>query len=170
MDGRHLRRNLALTTAALLFAVPSVASCGFNYATDREYTPAVGANNQDGVVDVLNAVIVAKEDGSGTFLASLSNADPTATISVTSLDFGSNSTIEVAPFDPIEVGPRQLVNLADGQGIKVQGDITKGDFIAVTLVFDNGETASLKAPVVDAVYQWEGMDNATGTPASPSPS
>ena len=70
------RRNLALTIAALLFAVPSLASCGFNYATDREYSPAAGSNNQDGVVDVLNAVIVSQEDGSGTFITSLSNGDP----------------------------------------------------------------------------------------------
>ncbi len=170
MDGRHRRRNLALTIAALLFAVPSLASCGFNYATDREYSPAAGSNNQDGVVDVLNAVIVSQEDGSGTFITSLSNGDPAETISFTSLDFGSNSTIEVADFDPIEVEPRQLVNLADGQGIKVQGDFTKGDFLALTVVFDNGETAGVNVPVVDAVYEWEGLDNGTGTPTEPSES
>jgi hypothetical protein len=170
MDGRHLRRNFALTTAALLFTVPSVASCGFNYATDREYTPAVGVNNQDGVVDVLNAVIASEEDGSGTFIASLANGDPTTAISLTALGFGSNSTIEVAPFDPIEVAPHQSVNLADGQGIKVQGDFTKGDFLTLTLDFDNGESISMSVPVVDTTYQWEGMDNATGTPASASPS
>ncbi len=168
MDGRHVRRNLALTIAAVLFAVPSLASCGFNYATDREYTPANGANDQHGVVDVLNAVIVSQDEGSGTFLASFANGDPTTTIHLTSLDFGSNSTVEVADFDPVEIKPRQAVNLADGQGIKVQGEFAKGDFVALTVVFDNGESASIKVPVVDATGQWEGMDNATGTPASQS--
>ena len=168
MDGRHVRRNLALTIAALLFAVPSLVSCGFNYATDREYTPANGANDQDGIVDVLNAVIVSQDVGSGTFLASLANNDPINTIHMTALDFGSNSTIEVADFDPIEIKPHQAVNLADGQGIKVQGDFAKGEFLALTVVFDNGESASIKVPVVDAIGQWEGMDNATGTPASPA--
>ena len=168
MDGRHVRRNLALTIAALLFAVPSLASCGFNYATDREYTPANGANDQHGVVDVLNAVIVSQDEGSGTFLATLANGDETTTIYMTSVDFGSNATIEVADFDPVEIKPRQAVNLADGQGIKVEGDFTKGDFVALTVVFDNGESASMKVPVVDATDEWEGMDNATGTPTESS--
>ena len=170
MDGRHPRRNLALTIAALLFAVPSLASCGFNYATDREYSPAAGSNNQDGVVDVLNAVIVSEDEGSGTFVASLVNGDPAATIHLTSLSFGSNSTIDVADFDPIEIKPRQAVNLADGLGIKVQGDFTKGEFLALTLGFDNGESASLNVPVVDTTYQWEGLDNGAGTPTEPSES
>jgi hypothetical protein len=168
MDGRPVRRNLALTIAALLFAVPSLVSCGFNYATDREYTPANGANDQDGIVDVLNAVIVSQDEGSGTFLASLANNDPINTIHMTALDFGSNSTIEVADFDPVEIKPHQAVNLADGQGIKVQGDFAKGDFLPLAVVFDNGESASLQVLVVDATDQWEGMDNATGTPAPQS--
>ena len=71
-------------------------------------------------------MIVSQDDGSGTFIASLSNGDPAAAISFTSLDFGSNSTIAVADFDPIEVAPRQLVNLADGQGIKVAGRLHEG--------------------------------------------
>ena len=170
MDNRHVRRNLALAIGALVFAVPSVASCGFDYATDREYTPAVGANNQDGIVDVLNGVIVAQEAGSGTFLATLSNNSSTETISFETLDFGSNSTVQVAPFDPIELKPRTFANLATGTGIKVAGSLTPGDFIGLTLGFSNGETATLKVPVVDATYQWEGMDNATGVPASPSAS
>ena len=168
MDSRHLRRNLALTIGTLLLAVPSVASCGFNYATDREYTPANGANNKDGTVDVLNAVIVSQDVGSGTFLASLVNGSPTTTISFTTLDFGSNSTVEVAAFDPVEIKPHSLVNLADGQGIKVQGDFVTGDYIGLTVGFDNGELASMNVPVVDASDEWDGMDNATGSPASPS--
>ena len=33
-----------------------------------------------------------------------------------------------------------LVNLGDGQGIKVSGDIVQGDFIELSLAFSNGET------------------------------
>ena len=76
MDRRLSRRNpdrLALSIGALVLAVPGVSACGFNYATDRENTIANGVSNKDGEVDVLNAVIVSSEDGSGTFIATLSN-------------------------------------------------------------------------------------------------
>ncbi len=54
----HLRRTTALSVGSLLLAAPLLSSCGFNYATDRPNTVAAGANNRDGAVDVLGAVIV----------------------------------------------------------------------------------------------------------------
>jgi hypothetical protein len=175
MDRRLSRRKppatrLALILGALVLSVPGLAACGFNYATDRENTISNGTSNQDGAVDVLNAVIVSSEEGSGTFIATLSN-NTGETISLTSLSFGSNSTIEVAGFDPIAVNPRGAVNLADGQGIKVSGDFTSGDFISLSLSFDNDETADLDVHVVVADDEYDGYDNGTGSPSPvPSPS
>ena len=63
------------SAGALVLATVTLSSCGFNYATDKVYTPAEGVNNRDSRVDVLNAAIVATEDGKGTFVASLSNND-----------------------------------------------------------------------------------------------
>ena len=165
MDRRLSRRKLALSIGALVLAVPGVSACGFNYATDRENTIANGSNNQDGVVDVLNALIVSGEDGSGTFIATLVNNDRSKAISFEKLDFGSNSTIEVAAFSPIEVPQHGLVNLADGQGIKVSGDFKAGQFVGVSLDFDNGESAELDALVVSEDNQYTGLDNGTGAPS-----
>ena len=81
----QLRRSFALTAAALALTAPALTSCGFDYATDRYYTPANGANNRDGVVDVLGAVVVSTEPGSGTFVASLSNNSTTEATSFTEL-------------------------------------------------------------------------------------
>ena len=69
----HLRRSLALATGALVLAVPALTSCGFDYATDRIYTQAAGVNDRDATVDVLGAVVVSAEEGSGIFVASFSN-------------------------------------------------------------------------------------------------
>src|SRR5688572_28722004 len=113
MDRRLSRRKLALTVGAVVLAVPGVAACGFNYATDREYTPGNGVNHQSGKVDVLNAVIVSAEEGSGTFIATLSNNTAEA-IRLDSLSFDSQSTVQVAEFEPVEVAPRGVANLADG--------------------------------------------------------
>ncbi|MEO6509809.1 MAG: hypothetical protein ABIO16_02375 [Nocardioides sp.] len=172
MDRRPTRTRLALAVGALVLAVPGVASCGFNYATDRENTVANGTSDKSGVVDVLNALIVSSADGSGTFVASLSNNSAADTIHMSSLSFGSNSTTEVATFDPIEVKPHAVVNLADTQGIKVVGDFKAGDFVALTVGFDNGESADMKVHVVVADDEYDGYDNGTGSPspsASPTP-
>jgi hypothetical protein len=169
MDHRLSRRHrIALSLGALILAVPGVASCGFNYATDRENTVSNGTSDKSGTVDVLNAVIVSEEDGSGTFIATLSNNSSDETIHMSSLSFGSNATTEVAAFDPIEVKPHAVVNLADGQGIKVSGDFKAGDFVAVTVGFDNGESADMKVHVVVADDEYEGYDNGTGSP-EPAP-
>ena len=63
-------RPLAIAAAVLALAAP-LSSCGFDYATERDYTPGSGANNREGVVDVLSAVVVSGAEGSGTFVASL---------------------------------------------------------------------------------------------------
>lgn len=169
MDHRLSRRHrIALSLGALILAVPGVASCGFNYATDRENTISNGTSDKSGTVDVLNAVIVSLEDGSGTFIATLSNNSADETINMSSLTFGSNSTTQVAAFAPIEVKPHAVVNLADGQGIKVSGDFKAGDFLALTVGFDNGESADMKVHVVVADDEYEGYDNGTGSP-EPAP-
>ncbi|MBF4765470.1 hypothetical protein ISU07_20250 [Nocardioides islandensis] len=169
MDHRLSRRHrIALSLGALILAVPGVASCGFNYATDRENTISNGTSDKSGTVDVLNAVIVSQDDGSGTFIATLSNNSATETIHMSSLDFGSNSTTQVAAFDPIEVKPHAVVNLTNGQGIKVSGDFKAGDFLSLTVGFDNGESADMKVHVVVADDEYEGYDNGTGSPA-PAP-
>jgi hypothetical protein len=161
---RQPRNRLALAIGALVIAAPALASCGFDYATDRENNIVNGVNDKDGEVDVLNAMIVSGEEGSGTFIASLANNDTTAPISLESLGFGSNSTVEVAGFEPIEVPPHGLVNLSTGQGVKVSGDLAAGDFVALTLTFDNGESASMEVPVVSEDDEYAGLDNGTGVP------
>ena len=45
MDRRLSRRKLATAIGALVLAVPGLSACGFNYATDREYTPGNGTND-----------------------------------------------------------------------------------------------------------------------------
>ena len=169
MDRRLSRRKpqhrLALLVGAFVLAAPAVASCGFDMATDRENTIVNGVSDKDGVVDVLNALIVSGEEGSGTFIATLSNNSPDEAISLDSVSFGTSATVQVAAFDPIEVPAHGLVNLANDAGIKVSGDFTTGAFISVSLGFDNGETADLKVPVVAEDDEYDGFDNGTGVPS-----
>ena len=159
----HPRRVLATAATALALTAP-LASCGFDYATDRDYTPASGVNNRDGDVDVLSAVVVSAAEGSGTFVASLSNNDTANAASLTALsgEGGSEEGGEVtaAEFEPVEIGPGALVNLAEpAAGIVVTGEFGPGSVVPMTLDFGDGERISLNVPVVaDDTGYWEGMD------------
>ena len=153
------RRAFATAAAVLALAAP-LTSCGFDYATDRDYTPAAGANNREGVVDVLSAVVVAAEEGSGTFVASLSNNDPDNAATFTALSGTEEGGVTAAEFEPVEIGPGALVNLADpAAGIVVTGEFGPGNVVPMTVDFGDGERISLNVPVVaDDTGYWEGMD------------
>ena len=152
-------RPLAIAAAVLALAAP-LSSCGFDYATERDYTPGSGANNRDGVVDVLSAVVVSGADGSGTFVASLSNNDNAEAQTFTGLSAGDAATVEVAEFEPVEIVAGGLVNLAEPPAeIVLTGEFTAGDVVPLAVDFGNGERVMLNVPVVpdDSGY-WEGMD------------
>lgn len=140
------RRSFALTTAAVALATTGLSSCGFDYATDRYYTPSVGTNHRDSTVLVLAAVVVSTEPGSGTFVASLSNGDQDTDISLTELGLSDGDPVE---FEPVLVPAGELVNLAEpAADLRLTGDFEAGDFVELSLGFDNGERVVLDVPVV----------------------
>ena len=151
-------RSLATAAAVIALAAP-LTSCGFDYATERDYTPAGGANNREGAVDMLSAVVVSGAEGSGTFVASLANND-TEEQSLTAISGGEGTTVEAAGFAPVTVPADGLVNLAEpAADIVLTGDFTAGDSIPLSFDFGNGERVSFNVPVVpDDFGYWEGMD------------
>lgn len=159
-----LRRSLALATCVLAVCAPALSSCGFDYATDRIYTPATGVNNREASVDVLGAVIVSAQDNSGTFIASFSNNDSLETATVESLQGVDQSQVGPADFAPIEVPPGGMVNLADDdEGIPVKGEFAAGEFVPVTLQFGSGEEVEVDIPVVTNCGYYEGLDGPPST-------
>jgi len=152
-------RPLATAAAVLALAVP-LSSCGFDYATDRDYTPAGGANNREGDVDILSAVVVSAAEGSGTFVASLSNNDTDDEQSLTAVSGDEGAGITAEEFEPVTIAPGGLVNLADPPAeIVLKGDFTAGDFVPLVVDFGSGERITLEVPVVaDDFGYWEGMD------------
>jgi hypothetical protein len=172
----QLRRSARLLTAAgaLLLAAPVLASCGFNYATDRPYTPGAGTNDQDSRVDVLSAVVVSAEDGSGTLITTFSNNvdDESATVS-TIAGAGDDTALKIGDFDPIELAPGAYVNLASDDSptadapITVEGEFTTGQFLTLEFTFGDGTSATLDVPTVADCYEYAGLDATaeTGTPA-----
>lgn len=154
-----LHRSLAfpkrtLAAGALLLAAPALTSCGFNYATDKIYTPGHGANNRDADVDVLGAVIVSSTPGSGTFVASLSNNQRTEADQLT----GLAGEVTVPAAKTVRIPGGALVNLATKGGIKVSGDFQDGDFVTVVLSFANSEQVEVEVPVVPNDDYFAGLD------------
>jgi hypothetical protein len=168
-----LRRTTALAAGALLLGTTLLSGCasisGRDPATNREYTPANGANNRDAEVDVLGAVVVSGQSGSGTFIATLVNSSPDEAISMDSLaGAGDDASLAASDFSPIEVPARGAVNLADGQGVTVTGDFEAGQFAEVQVGFSNGESVTLKVPVVTDTGSFEGLDtSAAAAPTTP---
>jgi len=163
MPLRRLPRRSRALVAALLVA-PALSSCGFNYATDWVDTPGAGVNNRDKTVDVLGAMVVAAQPDAGTFIATLANneGEPVTFESMT-------GEVEVADFEPVEVPGEGAVNLADQDGIGVTGEFQAGEFVEVTLTFDNGEDVALEVPVMTACDEFEGYDTASEPSAGATP-
>jgi len=167
----QLRRSARLLTAAgaLLLAAPVLSSSGLNYATDRPYTPAAGVNDQDARVDVLGAVVVSAQDGSGTLITTFSNnnADEPATVDSIA-GAGDDTALKVSDFDPIEIPPGGLVNLADAdEPITIEGDFTTGQFLTLEFTLGDGSSTTLDLPTMSDCYEYAGLDATaeTGTSA-----
>ena len=151
-----LRRTLALTIGAILLL--ALTGCVKQFATDRPYTPAAGTNNQDAEVDVLNALIVATEDGSGTFIATFANNNPTEPTTLEALEGVDPAQLTASEFSPMEIAAGGALNLATDGGVEVTGEFELGDFVPVSVQFGNGEQVEMEVPVVPNCGDYAGLD------------
>jgi hypothetical protein len=165
----NLRRTFALGAVGLL-ASGILGACGFNYATDRINSITSAANYRDGTIDVLNAAIVSKAPNAGTFVAGFANNDQAKTITLTQIS-GDGTTVGDVTTSPIPIDPNRYVNLATkGGGIPLTGTFTAGQYVSLTLTFDDGESATLDVPVFEDSGQWAGLDHATPSSSASVPS
>jgi hypothetical protein len=149
-------RRVALALGALTLSVAPLTACS-GWASERDYTPAAGANNRDGDVDVLGAVIVSGTAGEGVFIASLVNNDPEESVQLTGLSgTGSGSGLEFGAVNE-EVPARGLTNLAESGGIEVTGDFEAGQYKEVTVDFSTGESVTVDVPVLPPTGEFEGL-------------
>lgn len=162
MRAMPLRRSLALLSGAVLLAAP-LSSCGFDPATNQVNDHTPGANDRERSVDVLGAVVVSANEGSGTFIASFVNNSTTESASVDGLSPQGDVQAQVVDFSPIELEPNTLVNLAqDDQGVGVEGEFAAGDVLPMVVQLSDGETVEMDIPVVPNCREWEGLDGVGG--------
>jgi hypothetical protein len=168
-----LRRSIA--TAAAVLAVPMLSSCGlaFTAQTDQIYNPTIGVNNRTGEVDVLNALVVTRNGGSGTLIAGLVNnnerqADALTGVTGAKQDAGLTVQTQGAP---ITIPANGLYQLADKGDVSVFGsELTPGSFVWVTFNFAHAKSITVEVPVVTP---YNGLQQvplpSTTTPAPPTP-
>lgn len=138
-----------ISVAALSLGLSSCGR-GFDNPTDQVYNPAVGVNNQDSDVDVLNTLIVSGADGSGTLVATLVNNDQENDDSLTGISAGGDDQVTVSAPGKTAVAAGGLLSLLDQGGTKAEGDAIKaGSFITLTFAFERAESVTLDVPVVD---------------------
>lgn len=147
---------------ASLLLVPLLGACGFNVQTDQVYQAAVGADNRDSTIDVLNAVVVTNGDGAGTFAGSLVNNTGTAD---TITDLTADDGVSVLVGGPVDIAPYGLVNMSrllERSGnipLVLQGEpVVAGSYLTLTFTFANADPVTIMAPIVDNTG--EGQDYA----------
>jgi len=165
---------------AALFVAPVLAACAstnFGAQTDKVYTPADGVTNRDGMVDVLNALIVSDSPGSGRLIAGLANNDTTTDDELTGVAGAGNSqglTIDLAGGDTTipAGGLLQLAN-DDAAFVQVQGDPSElyaGAFARVTFSFKNAGAVTVNVPVLAPGQNYTQVQLSPSPTASPSAS
>lgn len=158
----QIRRSLALLSGALLLAAP-LASCGFDPSTGDINNIAQGTSDRDGTVDVLNAVVVSAEEGSGVFIATLVNNDLEQDASLDAVSADDAEAVQVGEFTGVTIDAGGMVNLAsDDQGIPVEGEVAAGTFIPMTLQLSEGQVVELDVLVVPNCDEFEGIDGTGG--------
>jgi hypothetical protein len=150
MSDVNVRRSIA--AAAVLAAAPVLSSCGVNFGaqTDQVYQPGTGVDDRSGSVDVINALIVSGDDGSGTVVAGLVNNDEQNPDTLKDVaGAGDDGSVAVQVAGPTRIDAGGLLNLAKDGGITVSGKQVKpGTFVTITFSFDRGAAVTLDLPVV----------------------
>ncbi len=165
---RFQRRSLALAAGSLLLAA-QVSACGFSNATDEIYQSSEGVDYRKGPLDVLSAVVVSAQEGSGTFIATFSNNEEDTDTVVQAIAGGTDdAALQISGFTPIEVPARAFVNLADDPSIAVKGEFSAGQYVDVKITFDNTDAIDMSIPVVADEYQYDGLDVSGGSVVGPT--
>jgi hypothetical protein len=166
----NVTQRLRLTAVAVALTVPGLTSCGsnFNPPTDQVYNPGVGVNDRSGNVDVLHALIVSGEDGSGTVVAGLVNNDKENPDTLTGVSgAGDDGSIGVDAPPATEVPANGFLQLADEGEIAVTGtQIQPGGFIELTFNFERAESVTLEVPVVANTEEFADVPVPTGAASS----
>jgi copper(I)-binding protein len=145
----------AVATAVVVIATAALSGCGssFNAQTDQIYQPAVGANNRESQVYVLNALLVTGGGTNGALVAGLLNEAGTDDVltGVTAKASNGNDLTSTIVGDQVPLPSRSLVRLSQDAAVAISGtdaaELGAGGSISVTFTFQNADPVTLDAPI-----------------------
>lgn len=178
MSSVRTRRTAAASLTVLAALGLSACGTGFDTAVNAQYQAAVGADNREGVVEVLHSKVVADEgeleatesgdaseaegeageaeapkrtpEDTGVVAATLVN-NGEDDLTLTEITAGSidGETVEVTGDARVEVPRGALVRLGvDAETLFAVAPIQAGRYVELTFTFDDGSTVVVNSPVV----------------------
>jgi hypothetical protein len=163
---RICTRLIVAVQVVAVAALTSACAAGFDSTTSKAYAPSDGLRGVSGSMEVLNALVVAPEDGdTGVISMTVVNrGDETERITGLTTDSG---TVELTGSD--EIGPGEAVRFgaATDPAATVSGlRAVPGEAIRLTLSFAEVDPISLRTVVVPATGTYVSLT----PPAEPTPS
>jgi copper(I)-binding protein len=160
------RTSLVLAGTVALGLATTACGSGFDATARQAYAPGDGVQATSGQIRVLNALVVAPEDGTtGVVLMAVANDGQEADeLSAVESDAG---TVEVSGSTELEPGSTVVLNAQSDTSATISGlDAEPGEEITLKVVFEQAEPVTLRTVVVAA-----SGDYASVTPeAEPTPS
>ena len=171
---RRARRGVRrLATALVAASLVAISGCAANFdaPTQAIYQPAIGSDDRNGDVFVLNALVLGDDQGNGTLVTSLINqtspADFLTGVTATVLggggvDVGSlptlSSTVANAPSTGIELPTQTAVRLPEGGFVQLNSaDLKPGGYLTLTLTFKEAAPLDIDVPVVAESPTYDGI-------------
>ena len=145
----RLRSAAAILLAATALALSGCIGTGDDAQTNQQYQAGVGANLRTGQVHLYNALAVDNDDDSATLSTVIVNtSEDTQKLDAALATTADGSTVDteiapaiIGPGDSFNTGPAGTVVLAGGA-------VEAGDYVTVTLTFDQAGDVTIEAPVV----------------------
>lgn len=176
-------RQIVIGVAAA--TLPLLAGCAANFGaqTQVQYQPGVGSNDRDGDVYVINALVVADDEGNGTVVTTLinqtSDTDFVTGFQATDSDGGGLQTSRLprlegseatdAPERGLELTSQTAVKVPDDSTLQLSGEaVTPGTVATLSLTFQDAAPLDIEVPVVAEGTVYDGIT--VGPIQSPGPS
>ena len=147
------QRSLAGCIAVIAIALVAGCSSSFKAQTEQIYQPAIGSDNREGDVYVLDALVVSDGTGLGTIAAGLVNEvvrRGDALVGVRADSPAGNQVRGMILTQQVRLPSLQLVQLADSGDVILSANkpLDVGGSITVTFTFRNAAPITLDLPIV----------------------
>jgi cytoskeletal protein RodZ len=160
----RLRSAAATLLAATALALAGCTGTGVDAQTNQQYQAGVGANLRTGEVQLYNALAVDNDDGTATVSTVIVNtSEDTQKLDAVSATTADGTRVE-SRIAPAIIGPGDSFDTGPAGTIVLTGDaVQAGDYVTVTLTFDQAGDVTIEAPVVTRTEMYsEVAENAGG--------